>query len=152
MATPDTSIAQQSHNQDRFRRLIVAGFSDGDVSVVDDIFSSDFVEHQAGVQPANREGVKRLITYLHQALPDLTCVIEDMVASGDTVWARLRARGTHRGTFMGVAPTGRIVTVDLVDISRFNDSGKIVEHWGISDGLATMEQMGSGPRVGATGA
>lgn len=143
MATPDTSIAQQSHNQERFRRLIAVGFSGGDLSVVDDVFSRDFVEHQAGVHPANREGVKGLIRYLHQALPDLTCAIEEMVTSGDTVWARVRARGTHRGTFMGVAPTGRTVTVDIVDISRFN-GGKIVEHWGISDGLATLEQLGSG--------
>lgn len=147
MTPPDTSIAQQSHNQELFRRLIAVGFSDGDVSVVDDVCSPDFVEHQAGVHPANREGVKRLITYLHQALPDLTCAIEDIVASGDTVWARVRARGTHRGTFMGVAPTGRTVTVDIVDISRFNDGGKIIEHWGVSDGLATLEQIRSGPSL-----
>ncbi|HLZ21036.1 MAG TPA: ester cyclase [Ktedonobacterales bacterium] len=143
MATLDSSIAQQSHNQEVFRRLIAVGFSGGDLSVVDDVCSPDFVEHPAGVHPANREGVKRLITYLHQALPDLTCAIEEMVASGDTVWARVRARGTHRGTFMGVAPTGRMVTVDIVDVSRF-DGGKIVEHWGISDRLATLEQLGSG--------
>lgn len=147
MMPPDTSIAQQSHNQELFRRLIAVGFSDGDVSVVDDVCSPDFVEHQAGVHPANREGVKRLITYLHQALPDMTCAIEDIVASGDTVWARVRARGTHRGTFMGVAPTGRTVTVDIVDISRFNDGGKIIEHWGVSDGLATLEQIRSGPSL-----
>lgn len=146
MATPETSIAQQSHNQELFRRLIAVGFSDGDVSVVDDVCSPDFVEHQAGVHPANREGVKGLIRYLHQALPDLSCAIEEMVASGDTVWARLRARGTHRGTFMGVAPSGQTVTVDIVDISRF-EGGKLVEHWGISDRLATLEHLESGRSV-----
>lgn len=146
MAAPDTSIAQHSRNQECFRRLIAVGFSGGDPSVVDEVCSPDFVEHQTGVHPANREGVKGLIRYLHQALPDLTCAIEEMVASGDTVWARLRARGTHRGTFMGVAPTGRTVTVDIVDISRFDD-GKIIEHRGISDRLATLEQLGSGPRL-----
>jgi predicted ester cyclase len=143
MATSDTSITQQDHNKELFRRLIAVGFSDGDLSVVDEVFSHDFVEHQTGVHPANREGVKGLIAYLHQALPDLTCTIEDMVASGDTVWARLRARGTHRGTFMGVASTGRVVIVDIVDISRF-DGGKIVEHWGISDRLGILEQIGNG--------
>ena len=146
MAAPDTSIAQQAHNQERFRHLIAVGFSGGDPSVVDEVCSPDFVEHQTGEHPAYREGVKGLIRYLHQALPDLTCAIEEMVASGDTVWARLRARGTHRGTFMGVAPTGRTVTVDIVDISRFDD-GKIIEHWGISDRLATLEQLGSGPSL-----
>jgi predicted ester cyclase len=136
----ETSIPQQRQHEDLFRRLITVGFSGGDTSVVDEVFHQDFVEHQAGVRPASREGVKLLIAYLHRALPDLTCTIEDLVASDDTVWARVCARGTHRGTFMGVAPTGREVTVEIVDIARF-DTGKIVEHWGLSDRLATMEQL-----------
>jgi predicted ester cyclase len=137
-----TSIPQQRHHEDLFRRLIAVGFSGGDTSVVDEVFHHDFVEHQVGVRPANREGVKRLIAYLHRALPDLTCMIVDLVASDETIWARLVARGTHLGTFLGVAPTGRVVTVEIVDIARF-DGDKIVEHWGLSDRLATLEQLRS---------
>ncbi|HEY1388695.1 MAG TPA: ester cyclase [Ktedonobacterales bacterium] len=136
----ETSIPQQRQHEDLFRRLIAVGFSGGDTSVVDDVFHQDFVEHQAGVRPANREGVKRLIAHLHQALPDLTCTIMDLVASEETVWARLVAHGTHLGMFLGVAPTGREVTVEIVDIARF-EGNKIVEHWGFSDRLATLEQL-----------
>jgi SnoaL-like polyketide cyclase len=82
-ANTGITIAQQDRNGDLFRRLIDAGFSGGDVTVLDELLSSDFVEHQAGVQPANAEGVKGLVMYLHQALPDLTCTIEDMVTVGD---------------------------------------------------------------------
>jgi predicted ester cyclase len=136
----EISIPQQRHHEGRFRRLIALGFSGGDTSVVDEIFHQDFVEHLAGVHPANSEGVKRLIAYLHQALPDLTCTIVDLVASDETVWARLVARGTHLGTFLGVPPTGRVVTVEIVDIARF-EGNKIVEHWGLSNRHATLEQL-----------
>ena len=61
MTAPDTSIAQSAHNGEQFRRLIEVGFSGGDVSIVDEILAANFVEHQAGVQPPTREGVKRLI-------------------------------------------------------------------------------------------
>jgi predicted ester cyclase len=84
------------------------------------------------------------ITYLRQGLPDLICTIEDSIALGDTVWARLRGHGTHRGTFMGMAPTGKSLTVEIIDICRF-ENGKMVEHWGYTDRMAIMEQLGAGP-------
>jgi predicted ester cyclase len=144
VTAPDTSITQSVHNSAQFRRLIELGFSGGDVAIVDEVVSVDVVEHQAGVRPPDREGVKRLITYLHQGLPDLTVSIEDSIALGDKVWARLRAHGTHLGTFMGVAPTGKHLTVEIIDICRFAN-GQMVEHWGYTDRMATMEQLGAGP-------
>lgn len=145
MTTPGTSIAQHEVNTEAYRRLIQVGFSQGDVAVVDDLFAPDFVEHQAGVRPANAEGVKGLIAYLHRALPDLSITIEDIAVVGDKVWGRLRARGTHRGSFLGVPPTGNTVEVEIIDICRF-DGGKIAEHWGYSDRLSTLEQLGAAPR------
>src|SRR3954452_2794651 len=100
--------------EEAYHRLIQVGFSQGKVAVVDDLFSPDFVEHQAGVRPATAEGVKELIAYLHRALPDLTCTIEDIAVVGDKVWGRLHARGTHRGSFMGVPPTGNTVDVEII--------------------------------------
>lgn len=142
MATPLTSTTQQQ-NEDMYRRFMTDGFGGGDVTVVDEMLSPDFIEHQPGLRSADPEGVKGLISYLHQALPDLRYTFEDVVASGDKVWARVHAHGTHRGTFMGVAPTGRAITVEVVDITRFA-GGKAVEHWGITDRLATMEQLEKG--------
>ena len=154
MATPDasitgitgiTSIAQQEQNMERFRRLILVGFGQGDLAVVDELFAPDFVEHQAGVRPPSAAGVKGIIAYLRQALPDLTYTIEDLAASGDKVWGRLRSRGTHRGTFMGIPPTGAQIAITVIDICRFVD-GKIVEHWGVPDRLSLLEQIGASVR------
>jgi steroid delta-isomerase-like uncharacterized protein len=64
--------------------------------------------------------------------PDLSITVEDVMAEGDRVAARITMRGTHRGEFQGIAPTGKRVEVRAIDMFRISD-GKIVEHWGHAD-------------------
>ena len=54
--------------------------------------------------------------------------VEDIIAEGDKVVARITMSGTHQGELMGVAPTGKQITLGLIDIVRF-DGGKLVERW-----------------------
>ncbi len=67
-----------------------------------------------------------------EAFPDMRVTVEDMIAEGDRVAARVTMRGTHLGEFMGVAPTGKPVEVRAIDMFRIAN-GKIVEHWGHAD-------------------
>jgi predicted ester cyclase len=132
---------QQQANVDAFRRLIAEGFSGGDLSVVDEVMAEDHVEHQEGVEPPTREGVKHGIAFLHSLSPDIEVTIEDIAAAGgDKVWARLRARGTHGGEALG-GPSGRAFDITVMDVCRFQN-GRIVEHWGVPDRLAQMQQLG----------
>lgn len=64
--------------------------------------------------------------------PDLSIAVEDVMAEGDRVAARVTMRGTHRGEFQGISPTGKRVEVKAIDMFRISD-GKIVEHWGHAD-------------------
>ena len=66
------------------------------------------------------------------AFPDLNVTVEEVMAEGDRVAARVTMRGTHRGEFQGIAPTGKRVEVRAMDMFRISD-GKIVEHWGHAD-------------------
>lgn len=132
--------SEEGRNEARFRRLIEEGFSGGNAAVVNELFAEDFVEHQSGIEPADREGVKLAIAFLHRAFPDLHVSVEDLTANGDRVWARLRGRGTHLGEGLG-EPTGRTVTLDIMDVCRFQD-GLIAEHWGIPDRFGQMQQLG----------
>jgi predicted ester cyclase len=132
-------------NKAALRRLIEEGFGKGNTSVVDELMATNFAEHQNGIVPASAAGVKGAITSLHAALSNLSYMVEDMIADGDKVWVRLRARGTHTGRFMGLPPTGKSVAIDVIDICRF-EHGKIVEHWGVPDRLGLMEQLGALPR------
>jgi predicted ester cyclase len=55
-------------------------------------------------------------------------------------------KGTQRGEFMGIAATGKTISVSTIDIVRFID-GKAVEHWGVTDGLTMMDQLGAHPET-----
>jgi steroid delta-isomerase-like uncharacterized protein len=78
------------------------------------------------------------------AFPDVRATIHDQTAEGDKVWTRKTFHGTHLGPFMGVPPTGRKIAVDVMDVFRIED-GKLAEHWGISDMLGLMQQIGAAP-------
>ena len=54
-------------------------------------------------------------------------------------------RGTQRGPFLGLPPTGKSMTIEVIDIGRFED-GRLVEHWGVPDRLGALEQLGGAPR------
>jgi predicted ester cyclase len=64
---------------------------------------------------------------------------------GDKVSARITARGTHRGQFMGLPPTGKPFAITVVDICRF-ENGKIIEHWGVPDRFHLIAQLYALPR------
>jgi predicted ester cyclase len=129
-----------------FQRLIEDGFNAGDTSSLLPLFTEDFVEHQDDGQgaPSGLEAVTAKIHSLHAAFPDFSLTIEDVVADGDRVWARLRGRGTNTGPFIG-PPTGKQMSIDVIDICRFRD-GQIAEHWGVADRLASLQQIGRMPQ------
>jgi predicted ester cyclase len=91
--------------------------------------------------PNTREGLKRTILGLRAAIPDLRFTLDEIVVAGDKVWARMTAYGTNTGPFMGRPPTGKPYTITVIDICRFAD-GKIVEHWGVPDRFAMLDQLG----------
>ncbi len=66
------------------------------------------------------------------------------MAEGDTVVARVTWRATHQGTFFGIPPTGRAITVPAISIWRIVD-GKVVEHWGVFDSATVLQQLGVFP-------
>ena len=74
----------------------------------------------------------------------------DVVAEGDRVVIRKTFRGTQTGEFMGMPPTGKSISVGVIDIFRIA-GGKIVEHWGLADMMGMMQQLGAMPAPGASG-
>jgi predicted ester cyclase len=123
------------------RRLLVEGFGDGDLSVVDEYVADDFVEHQNGVQGIGPEAVKQIIRGLHQSLSEMTFHIEGIVAGEDTVWLRSRVTAKNSLPFLGWPATGKEVEIDVFDVIRFS-AGKAIEHWGVADRLGLLEQLG----------
>ena len=127
-------------------------FNRGNISLVDELFAPDFVEHEElppGIPPG-REAVKQLTTMFRSAFPDFKATIDDIVAEGDKVVIRQTWSGTHKGEFMGVPPTGKSVSFGVIDIIRIA-GGKFVEHWGQMDMMGMMQQLGAIPTPGQGG-
>ena len=117
------------------------GINQGNLAILDDFLAADFVTHAVPPgMPANGESHKRAVQLLHTAFPDYHVTVEDMIAEGDKVMARLTVQGTQRGDFFGIPPTGKHVIWSAVDIFRFVD-GKWVEYWLSTDSLGLLEQL-----------
>jgi hypothetical protein len=68
--------------------------------------------------------------------------VVDLIAEDDKVVGRFKCSGTHRGEWLGHAPTGRrFEDVDEVYIFRVRE-GRIVSAWGLEDTLRRLEQLG----------
>jgi predicted ester cyclase len=88
--------------------------------------------------------LKDHIVMFEAAFPRYQLIADDMVAEGDKVAVRATFKGNHKGELMGIAPTGKEVTVPLMLIYSI-ENGKIVEHWMNADQLGLMQQLGVVP-------
>jgi predicted ester cyclase len=133
-------------------KAIVARFyeelwNNRNLSVADEIIAPDCVTHQlqsgavsAGVT-RNPEAVKLHISEWLDGFPDLHFVVEQMIAEGDRVMSQSVMRGTHTGTWHGLAPTDKEVWIRLMVTQRIVE-GKIVEDWVLVEALGLFQQLG----------
>ncbi len=81
------------------------------------------------------------IAWGETAFPHFEMLIDDMIAEGDQVAVRATFKGTHKGDFLGIAPTGIHITQPFNIVYRIAD-GKIVEHWIAINRLEVLQQLG----------
>ena len=127
------------------RRFMEEVFNKGNLTAADEFMSADFVEHDPFPgQGPGLQGLKQGLAAFRQAFPDLHIGIDDMIADGEKVVIRSTMKGTHKGTFMNMPPTGKQISVEGIDIVRMS-GGKAIEHWGQADALTMMQQLGAIP-------
>ena len=128
----------------RFYQEVLVG---GNVALVDELIADDFVDHEEPFpgQPPGKEGVVFYINAIRSAFPDLKVkTSEPALADGNLEALHGVLTGSHQGDFVGIAPTGRNVEFAGIDIIRVQD-GKVAEHWGVTDTLTLMQQIGAVP-------
>ena len=135
------AVRQAGFNKAIVRRYYEEVRNEGNLKLMDELFAPSFVSRPSGGTLA---AFVQTITAMDESFPDLRITIDEQVAEGNTVVTRWTARGTHRGAFMGVSPTGREVTVSGVQIHRLA-RGKIVELWEQLDLFGLMQQLGGPP-------
>lgn len=132
-------------NKTLMSRFVEEVFERRDFDAIDKYIAPNFVDHNPFPgQAPGVTGVRQFFEGMLRAFPDSTYTVEEYIAEGDKVVVIGSLRGTHRGEFMGLPATGRKIDVPSIDVLRF-EGGKQVEHWGLLDQQAMLEQLGVTP-------
>lgn len=127
------------------RRFVEEVFEKGDVRAVDELVAENFVAHTWPSTGDGRGDLKRAMERVSKGLSGAAFSIDDLIAEGDRVVARLTASAVQTGEFMGMPPSGKRYTIPEIHIFRIRD-GLIVEHWHQFDQLGMMRQLGAMPQ------
>jgi steroid delta-isomerase-like uncharacterized protein len=130
----------KAENLEVVRVVFSEVWSKGNVDLVDDLYTADFVGHFPAGTFHGREGIRSRVIAHRTAFPDWTEQIEDTIAEQDRVVARFRSAGTNLGEFLGSPPTGNRIEISEVAIFKLKD-GKIVEQWVYPDMLSMQRQL-----------
>jgi steroid delta-isomerase-like uncharacterized protein len=121
----------------------------GRLEQIRNLMTADVRDHDpAPDQGAGPQGFIDFFGKFRQAFPDLAVAVDHMVTDDDNVAIAYTVTGTHRGDFMGIAPTGKKIKARGVQIARF-ENGKIAERWGSSNELGILKQLGVNPSARA---
>jgi predicted ester cyclase len=118
-------------------------YNSNDLEALGEVVSEDLLTPKImpGI-PSGMEGAKAAHRIMLAGFPDYQTVIDDLVAEGDKVVARITMSGTNTGNFMGIPPTRKRVSFTGIYIARIAN-GKIVEHWGEEDSISLLQQLGA---------
>jgi predicted ester cyclase len=127
------------------RRVLAQVFNEWNLAAADELIAPGYVYHEPGTpELPGPDGFKQLVGIYRTAFPDARITVEDQVAEGDKVATRFTGRGTHRGELMGIAPTGKAMTVTGIVVSRVA-GGNVEEEWENFDALGMLQQIGALP-------
>ncbi len=124
--------------------FITEVLSGGQTKAIDQLFAPGFVNHDMmdGQRPG-REGIKQFTGLFRSAFPEAVVTPDVALAEGDMVVARWTAIGRQGGTFLGVPPRGRSLSVSGITAFRIQGN-QIAERWGYWPVAETLQQLGAG--------
>jgi predicted ester cyclase len=143
LGTAFASAADTEANKALYRRLMEDVWSRREPAAIERYLSADFIEHNANIPPG-LEGRKRFVAALLAGFSDYRADIQEVMAEGDIVVARVQWTGTQDGVFLGRPPTGNKLRFSTADFFRVKD-GKFVEHWDVVDSLPRAIALGLVP-------
>jgi predicted ester cyclase len=129
-------------NKSIIRRYNHEGIAQGNVATLNELLAPDFLNHSAPAgMDAGPGGMHYFFLHMLQpAFSNLQVEIYDQVAEGDKVTTRKAIKGTHTGELLGLAPTQKLVTIDVIDIYQLRE-GQLIGHWGLTTLSDVMAQL-----------
>ena len=131
-------------NKKIIRRIYDELWNERKLEVADEVIAAEgYVNYDTGLTlvPAGPEHMKQTVRMVTAGFPDNHHEVEDVIAEGDRIVARVTLTSTHEGEFMGISPTGRKIVVNEIHVYRL-ENGKAVEHRVGRDDLGAMRQLG----------
>jgi steroid delta-isomerase-like uncharacterized protein len=128
------------------RRFLDELWNRSNFGLVDQLLASDYDGHSSTVI-RGPEGAMEFVPRLRSAFPDFQFSILDQIAEGDKVATRWTIRGTHKGEFQGMPPSGKQIEMTGITIFRIAN-GKLIEGWTNEDVLGMLQQIGAVPVPG----
>jgi predicted ester cyclase len=130
-------------NEAVVRRMFDEVINGGSIELIDELFDADFrTETPQG--ELDRDGFREYVRSWRAGFPDIHCEVGDVIEDGDRIAWSIRAKGTHWGDFMGIAPTGRTVDFDSLNVATFRD-GRGYRHKVVMDTAKLLTQLGLVP-------
>ena len=123
-------------------RHVIELWNRRDLDAFFEILSPNYVEHLPSGD-ISREQIKDYARTFFTAFPDIHFTIEEMIAEGDKVAVLLKWKGTHKGEYMNISPTGKKIEITVANVIRIVDR-KWVEFWNVTD-MRLIQQLGAIP-------
>ena len=143
LATVTSAVADSAANKELYRDYIENVFNKRQPNVADRYVAVDFIEHNPNL-PQGLAGKKQFVASVLAGFSDYHGDIQDIVAEGDKLVARVLWTGTQDGPFLGLSPSGSKVRFSTADFFRV-DQGKLAEHWDVVDSLPRAVALGLVP-------
>jgi len=121
-------------NKTIIRRLFEEALNQGHLAVVDELYTSNFVDHSTPSQIPGPKGVKEYLTMVRADFPDVHVTIDDLIAEGDKVVVRTTWRATQQSSHEDITPSNTQVTRTMIHIFHLQ-GGKIHQEWNEGEGL-----------------
>jgi steroid delta-isomerase-like uncharacterized protein len=127
------------------KRVIEEAFNKGNLDVIDEVCTEDFVGHDPMTGDVGREEAKGSMSTYRGAFPDLHFAIDDAFEAGDKVVIRWTGEGTFENELMGMQPNHeKGEPIHGITVDRF-EGGRIAESWTSWDTLQFMKDVGAVP-------
>lgn len=135
-------------NRATVRRFIDEVFNRGNFSVAEEVLAPDYVHYDpaTGEMGSGIEGLEKMVAFYRDSFPDFQIRVEEQIVTEDRVVERWTGHGTHQGTLMGIAATGRQVEAMGISIHRIA-GGKIAETHTVFDSAGMLRQLGVIPNL-----
>ncbi|WP_367134660.1 MULTISPECIES: ester cyclase [Streptomyces] len=142
-------VRDEQLNKATARRFFDEVARDGDLGLIDELFTSDYRDHDFGKEEPDSDGLDALRSDVRRWRKafDLGFTCQSQIAEGDELATRWTWRAVHQGDFMGHHPTEpdqQEVVMKGTTVHRFRD-GKIAEGWWFYDLMGLLRQLEEGP-------